>query len=90
MAPPEAATSRLLLPRWDRPVILHCDSSGVEVGAVLQQQLKGDSEERPVAFASKEMTAAEIKCPVFEQEGLAVVFWLRCFNHYAQRTSPPT
>lgn len=74
----------LALPRWHLPFVIHCDASarGVGVGAVLLQE--EDGVERPVAYASKMMTEAEKKYPVFEQEGLAVVFAIRSFNHYVR------
>ena len=64
----------LALPDSSRPFELVCDISGFAIGAVL---LQGD---RPVAYYSRKMVAAERNYVVTEQEPLAAVEALRVFQ----------
>jgi transposase InsO family protein len=58
------------------PVQIATDASGTGLGAVLMQ--KG----RPVLFAARSLTPAEINYSIIEKELLAVVFALRRFHFY--------
>ena len=55
-----ALTSTSLLVHFDSslPIILSCDASPYGVGAVLPHQLS-NTEEKPIAFASRSLAAAE-------------------------------
>jgi transposase InsO family protein len=58
------------------PVQIATDASGTGLGAVLMQ--KG----RPVLFAARSLTPAEVNYSIIEKELLAVVFALRRFHFY--------
>lgn len=76
----------LAMPQWDKPFAVHCDASGVGLGAVLTQESGGRV--HPIAFASKTLTAAERNWPVYEQEAAAVQFALKSFEHYLRNGLP--
>jgi len=72
--------STLSFPYPDVPCILDTDASDVAIGAVLSQVIGG--EERPIAFFSRIMNAAQKNyCPT-RRELLAVVASLQHFRHY--------
>ena len=60
--------------------ILDTDASQFAIGAVLSQVQKGV--ERPVAYASRKLSKAEINYCVTRKELLAVVNFLKYFHHY--------
>jgi transposase InsO family protein len=55
---------------YSKPFILHTDASGHGLGAVLLQ--KQDGRERPVAYASRSLTASERNYPAHKLEFLAL------------------
>ena len=76
-----------------KPVFIECDSSGVEwsSGAVLLQPDSDHVESdkngipcnlRPVAYASKSLTEAELRYANIEHELLAVLFSVEHFKHF--------
>ncbi|GFS99773.1 retrovirus-related Pol polyprotein from transposon 297 [Trichonephila clavipes] len=66
----------LKLPDFERPFELFMNASSIGVGAVLNQ------EQRPVVFASRTLSAAEMNYTVTERECLAVVWALNKFRTY--------
>ena len=70
----------LRLPDPALPYVLHTDASGFAVGAVLQQDQGAGLQ--PIAFMSKNMSDAETRYPVHEQELLAIVSALTGWSHY--------
>ena len=76
-------TSDCLLAHFDptEDLILACDASPYGVGAVLSHRYS-DGQERPIAFASRSLGAAEKKYSQLEKEGLAIVFGVKKFHMY--------
>jgi len=70
----------LAMPNQQDPFVLDCDASMCAIGAVLSQIQ--DGVERPVAYASKKLSKAEMNYCVTRKELLAVVFFLKYFRHY--------
>jgi len=64
-----------------KPVKLFCDASAYGVGACLVHVMP-NSEERPVAYASRTLTSAERKYAQVEREALAIIFGVRRFHQY--------
>lgn len=63
------------------PLLLCCDASPYGIAAVLAHGMPNDAE-RPVAFSSRRLTAAEKSYSQFDKEALAVVFGVLKFHQY--------
>ena len=63
-----------------KEVIVACDASPYEVGAVFSHR-EADGQEKPIAFASRSLAVAE-KYSQLEKEGLAIVFTVKRFHQY--------
>nr|GEZ37692.1 reverse transcriptase domain-containing protein [Tanacetum cinerariifolium] len=70
----------LIAPNWVQLFELMCDASDYAVGAVLGQRVKKHF--RPIHYASKTMTQAEMNYTTTEKEMLAVVYAFEKFHSY--------
>nr|GEY86967.1 reverse transcriptase domain-containing protein [Tanacetum cinerariifolium] len=70
----------LIAPNWDQPFEQMCDTSDYAVGAVLGQRV--EKHFRPIHYASKTMTQAEINYTTIEKEMLAVAYAFEKFRSY--------
>ena len=79
----ELLTSDRVLVHYDpsRELVLACDASPYGVGAVLSHKYP-DEKDRPIAFASRSLAAAERNYSQLEKEGLAIVFGVKKFHQY--------
>ncbi|XP_061721065.1 uncharacterized protein K02A2.6-like [Cydia pomonella] len=62
------------------PLILTCDASGVGVASVISHATEHG--ERPVAYASRTLSAAERAYAQIDREALAIVYGIRKFHQY--------
>ena len=69
----EALQADSLLTHYDttKPLLLACDASDYGIGAVLSH-IGDDSQERPVAYASRTLSSAEKHYSQLEKEALAI------------------
>ena len=81
----QALNSSSLLVHFDpsKEIILAADASPYGVGGVLSHKME-DGTERPIAFTSRSLTAAEKKYAQIEKEGLAIVFAVKRFHQFLQ------
>nr|GEX45314.1 reverse transcriptase domain-containing protein [Tanacetum cinerariifolium] len=70
----------LIAPNWDQPFELRCDASDFAIGAVLGKRI--EKHFRPIHYASKTMTQAELNYTTTEKEMLAVVYAFEKFCSY--------
>ncbi|XP_026742280.1 uncharacterized protein K02A2.6-like [Trichoplusia ni] len=64
----------------DKPLVLTADASAVGVGAVISHITEAG--ERPVAYASRSLSAAERAYSQIDREALAIVFGIRKYHQY--------
>lgn len=76
-----SSTPVLTNPDFDRKFHIHCDASTAGVGAVLFQY-DDDNAEKPIAFMSKKLNAAQRNYNTTELECLAAVLAIKKFRHY--------
>nr|GEZ34276.1 reverse transcriptase domain-containing protein [Tanacetum cinerariifolium] len=70
----------LIAPNWDQPFELIYDARDFAVGVVLGQRVENHF--RPIHYASKTMTQAEMNYTTTEKEMLAVVYAFEKFRSY--------
>ena len=78
-----ALKSTSLLVHFDSslPIVLSCDASPYGVGAVLSHKIS-NTEEKPIAFASRSLATAEKNYSQLDKEALAVLFGVKKFHTY--------
>lgn len=78
----EALQADTLLVHYDttKPLVLACDASQYGIGAVLSHVIEG--QERPVAYISRTLSAAEKNYSQIEKEALAIVYAVKKFHMY--------
>ncbi|XP_030586939.1 uncharacterized protein K02A2.6-like [Archocentrus centrarchus] len=76
-------TSEEVLTHFDPnlPLRLACDASPYGIGAVLSHKMP-DGLERPIAFASRSLNAAERNYAQIDREALSLVWGVKKFNQY--------
>ncbi|KAL6469072.1 hypothetical protein MHYP_G00225960 [Metynnis hypsauchen] len=76
-------TSDTVLTHYDSelPLKLVCDASPYGIGAVMSRVMN-DGSERPIAFASRSLTAAEKNYAQTDHEALSLVWGVKRFNQY--------
>ena len=79
----EALQGDSLLVHYDtqKPLILACDASPYGIGAVLSH-IMPDQQERPIAYTSRTLTAAEKNYSQLEKEALAIIFATKKFHNF--------
>ena len=79
----EALQTDSLLVHFDdkKPLILTCDASPYGLGAVLSHTMD-DGSDRPIAYASRSLTAAEKGYAQLEKEALSIIFGIKKFHNY--------
>ena len=64
----------------DKPVRVYCDASSYGVGVCLMHVIGG--QEKPIAYASRTLSQAEMKYAQIEREALAIIFAVKKFHQY--------
>ena len=79
----EALQADSLLVHYDpaKPLLLACDASQYGIG-VLLSHVTEDQSERPVAYASRTLSAVEKNYSQLEREALAIIFAIKKFYDY--------
>ena len=71
----------LIPPNWSKPFEVYVDASNVAIGSVLSQK-NSKGHDRPIYFASRQLSAAERNYSVTEREGLGMIFSVQKYRHY--------
>jgi len=79
----QALQADSLLVHYDsaKPLILACDASQYGIGAVMSH-IMDDEHERPIAYISRTLSAAEKNYSQLEKEALAIIFAVKKFHNY--------
>jgi RNase H-like domain found in reverse transcriptase len=79
----------LLMPDQSKPFQIESDTSKVATGAVLTQ-LDSNGNWHPVAFLSKTISETKRKYEIYDQELLGLIWALKEWRHYIQRSGHTT
>ena len=71
----------LIPPDWEKDFEVYVDASSVAIGSVLSQKDE-KGRDKPIYFASRQLTAAEKNYTVTEKEALGMIFSVQKFKHY--------
>ena len=79
----EALQADSLLVHFDpmKPLVLACDASDYGIGAILSHIME-DGHERPIAYTSRTLNAAEKRYSQLDKEALAIVSGVKKFHNY--------
>lgn len=86
----ELASERVLAHfEHDAQLILTVDAGPGGLGAVLAQRCGADATERPLAYASRSLTASERNYSQIQKEATAIVFGVKKFHQYLYGRDEP-
>jgi hypothetical protein len=71
----------LIAPNWERPFEVYVDASNFAIGSVLSQK-NSKGHDKPIYFASRQLSAAEKNYSVTERESLGMVYSVQKYRHY--------
>ena len=72
----------LKLPDFSKEFEIHCDASGIAIGACLMQKHEPDDKPYPISYYSRKLRGAEERYAPIDLEALAVVEAVRHFDPY--------
>ena len=71
----------LRAPVWDKVFHVHIDASAYAIGCILSQP--GEfNKDFPIAYASRQLIAAEKNYTTMEREGLTMIYAVKKFRYY--------
>ena len=83
-----SSNALLILPDRENPFLLYTDCSKQALGAALHQR-DAQGKEKPIAFYSRTLTAAEKNYPIYDKEMLAIKASLQHWRHLLVQTDIP-
>ena len=71
----------LIPPHWNKDFEVYVDASNVAIGSVLSQKDE-KGHDRPIYFASRQLSIAEKNYTITEREALGMIFLVQKYRHY--------